>query len=227
MGGKVYLAINEFSKLLLQLIVLNVVWFVINMPFMATMIQIGLSTETSQLYILLTLVSLLLPVLFFPSLQALISSTRKLVKNDGSFSFSDFFRSFFSGYKNSFVIGMFYAGLMTLAGSLVYSLRDSHFIFWLLPVVVIFYLNLAAFNLLYFDAHYDMPLSWKFKQVMVLILTKPVFSLLNFVFFIGIQYIIFSLSVIIFILFGTAVTIYSTYYLFLWKLKKIKNQQTH
>lgn len=194
---------------------------------MATVIQIGLSTETSQLYILLPLLSLLVPVLFFPSLQALISSTRKLVKDDGRFSFSDFFRSFFAGYQNSLVIGIFYAGLMTLAGGLIYTLRDSPFIFWLLPVVFIFYLNLAIFNLLYLDAHYDMPLNWKTRQAMVLILRKPFFSLLNFVFFIGIQYIIFSLSAIIFILFGTALTIYSTYYLFLWKLNKIKNQKIY
>lgn len=227
MGGKIYLAINEFSKLLLQLIVLNVIWLILNMPFMATIIQIGLTTEISRFYILLPILSLLVPILFFPSLQALIASVRKLVMEDGNFSFSDFFKSFFTSYKNSFLTGMLYAGLMTIAGSLIYSLRDSHFLLWLVPVVLILYLNLTVINILYLDAHFDMPLIWKIKQAITLILRKPFFSLLNFALFIGIQYIIFSLSVIIYIMFGTALTIYSTYYLFLWKLKKIKNRHTN
>lgn len=227
MGGKIYLAINEFSRLLLQLIVLNVIWFILNMPFMATVIQIGLTTEISQLYILLPILSLLVPVLFFPSLQALIASVRKLVMEDGNFSFSDFFKSFFTSYKNSFLTGMLYAGLMTLAGSLIYNLRDGHFLLWLLPVVLILYLNLAIFNVIYLDAHFNMPLIWKIKQAVILILRKPLFFLLNFALFIGIQYIIFSTSPIIFILFGTALTIYSTYYLFFWKLKNIKEQHTN
>lgn len=191
---------------------------------MATVIQIGLTTEISQLYILLPILSLLVPVLFFPSLQALISSVRKLLMEDGSFNFSDFFKSFFTSYKTSFLTGMLYAGLMTLAVSLIYSLKDAHFLLWLIPVVLILYLNLAVFNLIYLDAHFNMPLIWKIRQAIILILRKPLFSFLNFALFIGIQYIIFSISAIIFILFGTALTIYSTYYLFIWKLKKIKNQ---
>ncbi len=73
---------------------------------------------------------------------------------------------------------------------------------------------------------YDMPIMWKVKQTTVFILKHPLFAFTNFVLFLAIHYILYTVSLILFVLFGTTLTVYATYYLFIRKLDKLKARTT-
>lgn len=218
---KIYLVLYEFSILILKFTFANILWIIVNLPVAVVLIQIVLTTELTNLWLLLPIFTLLLPLLFFPGTNALISTSRDYVLEDKSFKLLSFFSYYKEGYKNSFLVGMVYTSLVTLLGYFFYLTYESNLILAMILFVLFFYLSISVFYLLYLDVHYDMPLSWKVRQTFVFIVKHPLFAFTNFIIFIALHYIMYSVSFILFVLFGTSLIVYATYYLFIRKLKKI------
>jgi len=224
LGEKIYLVLYELSILILKFTLVNVLWIIVNVPVFIVLIQIGLTTEPSNLFVLLPLLSLFLPLLFFPGTLALISSTRELILKDATFNPLTFFKDYKRGFKKSFLIGMVYTSLLTVGGYVFFLTYQSNLILSLILIVLFFYLSIVVFYLLYLDAHYNMSMRWKVKQTTVLILKHPLFASGNFIIFLSLHYIIYAVNFILFVLFGTTLTVYATYYLFIRKLDKIKTK---
>lgn len=218
---KIYLVLYEFSVLILKFTFANILWIIVNLPVAVVIIQIVLTTESTNLWLLLPIFTFLLPLLFFPGTNALISTTRDYVLEEKSFKLLSFFSYYKDGYKNSFLVGMVYTSLITLLGYLYYLTYESYLILVIILFVLFFYLSISVFYLLYLDVHYDMPLNWKVRQTFVFIVKHPLFAFANFIIFITLHYIMYSVSFILFVLFGTSLIVYATYYLFIRKLKKI------
>jgi len=225
LSEKIYLVFYEFSRLILWFALINILWILVNVPFFIVLIQLGLTTDLQNLTVLLPLLSLLLPVLFFPGTYALISSARDFVLEDKTFKTADFFRYYKTGYKKSFMIGMIYTSLLTVLGYLFYLTFRSSFILSAVLVALFIYLSIIVFTLLYLDAHYNMSMRWKIRETMILIAKHPIFALSNFILLIALNYILYSVSLILFVLFGTTLTVYATYYLFIRKLRKIRRNR--
>ncbi|MFO8070085.1 MAG: DUF624 domain-containing protein [Alkalibacterium sp.] len=221
MSEKIYLVLYELSMLIARFTMINVLWIIVDFPVFIILIQIALTTEASNLLVLLPLLSLSLPVLFFPGTHALIGSARELILEDASFNPGTFFKHYKKGFKKSFLIGMVYTSLLTVGGYVFFITYQSNLIFSIILVVLFFYLSIVAFYLLYLDAHYDMSMDWKIKQTTVFILRHPLFASGNFILFIALHYILYSVNFILFVLLGTTLTVYATYYLFIRKLSKI------
>ncbi|OJF92764.1 DUF624 domain-containing protein [Alkalibacterium sp. 20] len=222
MSEKIYLVLYELSILISRFTLVNVLWIIVNLPVFIVLIQIGLTTEPSNLFVLLPLLSLFLPILFFPGTHALISSVRELIIEDAPFNPITFFKDYKKGFKKSFLIGMVYTSLLTVGGYVFFITYQSNLILSIILVVLFFYLSIVVFYLLYLDAHYNMSMGWKIKQTTVFILKHPLFASGNFMIFITLHYILYSVNFILFVLFGTTLTVYATYYLFIRKLNKIK-----
>lgn len=226
MAEKFYLVLYELSRLIFRFTLINLLWIVVNLPVFIVMLQIALTTEVSNLFVLLPLASLLLPVFFFPGTHALIDSARALIKEDASFKPLSFFGYYKESFKKSFITGMVYTSLLTVGGYVFFLVYRSYFILSIVLIVLFFYLSIMVFYFLYLDAHYDMPIMWKVKQTTVFILKHPLFAFTNFVLFLAIHYILYTVSLILFVLFGTTLTVYATYYLFIRKLDKLKARTT-
>ncbi|WP_423189016.1 DUF624 domain-containing protein [Alkalibacterium sp. f15] len=221
MGEKIYLMLYELSVLILKFTLVNILWIIVELPVIIVLIQIGLTTEPSNLLVLLPLLSLFLPILFFPGTHALISSVRELILEDAPFNPLTFFKDYKKGYKKSFLIGMIYTSLLTMGGYVFFITYQSNLILSIILIVLFFYLSIVVFYLFYLDAHFNMSIRWKVKQTTVLIIKHPLFALGNFMIFIALHYILYSVNFILFVLFGTTLTVYATYYLFIRKLNKI------
>ncbi|MCC5895641.1 MAG: DUF624 domain-containing protein [Alkalibacterium sp.] len=226
MGEKVYLIFYELSKLLFNLLQVNVLSMIVTLPVLIIGIQIAVTTELSNLFILVPIVSLLLPVLFFPGLQAVISSVRQLIREEGVLTPLSFLKHYTLGYKHSFIIGMGITGCLTLIGTSLLLNREGLIILNILLLVMLFYTSLFGFYSLFMDAHYKMPISWIIKRVFYMISTSPIFTLTVYIAIILLQVIIYTVSPIVYILFGPAITIYMSYYLFLKKLGHYTDHQT-
>ncbi|GEK91988.1 DUF624 domain-containing protein [Alkalibacterium kapii] len=219
---KIYLVLYELSILILKFTLINVFWFLVNIPVVILAIQLYLTTEFSNLLTLIPLLTLLLPLVFFPTTNALISTTRNYLLESQEFKFFDFFQFLKQGYKNSFIIGVFYTGLATAIGYLVYLSYTTSLIIVMILAVFFIYLSMNTLCLLFFEAHFNMTLYWKFRQSLLFIAKYPLFALVNFMIFTLLHYIVYSVSYILFLLFGEALIMYATYYLFLKKLDRIK-----
>ncbi|PRY82496.1 DUF624 domain-containing protein [Alkalibacterium olivapovliticus] len=224
MGEKLYLIVYEFSKLLLSFMLINGLWIIVNVPILILLIQSAVTTELSSLLILLPLTSLLLPFIFFPGLQAVISSVRAVIREDAYGHPIDFFTFYKAGYKSSFLIGVGFSGIITAVGLTLYMNREGLILINTVLVVILFYTTILTFYSLYLDAHYKMPISWIVKKAIVYIIKSPFYTTAVFLAFILIQYIMVTVSLILYILFGLTLTIYFSYYLFLRRLE-IKNKK--
>lgn len=222
MREKIYLVLYELSTLLLKFTLTNILWIIVNLPVLVVLIQIILTTELNNLWLLLPIFTLLLPLLFFPGTNALISTIRDYVLEEKTFKLFSFFNHYKKGYKHSFLIGMVYTSLTTIIGYLFYLTYETHLILAMVVFVLFFYLSISVFYLLYLDVHYAMPLNWKTRQAFVFIIKHPLFAFTNFIVFIALHYILYSVSFILFVLFGTSLIVYATYYLFIRKIKKIR-----
>lgn len=222
MAEKLYLVLYELSRLILMFTLINLLWIIVDLPFFIVLIQVILTTDTSHLYVLLPLLSLLLPLFFFPGTHALISSSRALVKEESNVDLFTFFYFYKGGFKRSFLIGMFFTSVTTLLGMGLYTVYQSSLILSLIIIVLFFYLSIIVFYLLYLDVHFNMPMGWVVKQTLIFVIQHPLFALTNFIVLIALHYIMYSVSFILFVLFGTTLTVYATFYLFMRKLTKIK-----
>lgn len=221
MLGRIYLALYELSILILKFTLINLFWLFVNLPVLIVGIQLYLTTEFSNLLTLIPLLTLLLPLVFFPATNALISSTRNYLIESQEFKLFNFFTSFKQGYKNSFIIGVFYTGFTTIIGYLMYLTYTASPIIIIILFTAFIYLSLQVVYLLFFEAHFNMTLYWKFRQSLLFIGKYPLFAIVNFMIIAVLHYIVYSVSSILFMLFGEALIMYATYYLFLKKLDKI------
>lgn len=218
MGEKLYLILYELSKLILSFIVGNVLWIMVNLPVLVLTMQLAVTTDLTNLMILLPLITLLIPILFFPGLQALFSSVRALIREDRFINPVSFFKYYTSGFKNSFFIGVLFTGMIMISGYLIYINREGSIIFSTVLFVLVFYISIVAFFSLIMEVHYDMTIVWKIRRAFFYILKSPFFSVSMFIIFILVQYIIFTVSSILYILFGLTLTVYATLYLSLRRI---------
>lgn len=223
MGEKIYLAFYELSRLVIDCLLLNLLWGIVSWPVLFLMIQIGVTSDPSALQILLPLLFLFMPIVLFPGLQALISSVREGLREPALSGPVHFFKHYKNGYRNSFLIGVIYTGLIVICAALIYISLDGPALLSLVTVVLLFYISMGALITLFIEAHYAMTVSWKLKQGSYFIMKHPLFSLGLVFLLIGLNYIIFSVSLILYSLIGAPLTLYAVYYLFLSKLNKLSN----
>lgn len=223
MGEKIYLAFYELSRLVIDCLLLNLLWAIVSWPVLFLMIQIGVTSEPEALQILLPLLFLFMPIILFPGLQALISSVREGLREPALSGPIHFFKHYKNSYKNSFLIGVIYTGLIVLCTGLIYFSLNGPPILSLIALVLLFYVIMTAVITLFIDAHYDMTIRWKLKQGIYFIMKHALFSIGLVILLIGLNYIIFSVSLILYSLIGVPLTLYAVYYLFLSKLNKLSN----
>lgn len=224
MGELVYSKLIELSKGLFNFLVFNVIWFVLNFPLTALLIQIALATERTSYDILIPLTILLLPVVFFPSTQALISTMRETIIKDDLLNIKVFFTFYKTSFKTSLLAGILFTGLLTfLAGLLVAGWYHS-ILFFTLIIVLLFYLGMIILHFFFFEAHFNMPFYWKLKQDVMFVSAYPIRSILNIFLVILLQFILWSITPILFIVLGMAISSYFTFYLFMKKYAVIAKQ---
>lgn len=221
MGEKIYLAFYELSRLVIDCLLLNLLWAIVSWPVLFLTIQIGVTPDPEALQILLPLLFFFMPILLFPGLQALISSVREGIREPVSSGPVSFFKHYRNGYRNSFLIGMMYTGLIVLLAALLYFSLDGPPILSLIVVVLLFYIWMGALITLFIEAHYAMPVRWKLKQGIYFIMKHPLFSIGLVILLISLNYVIFSVSLILYSLIGIPLTLYAVYYLFLSKLDNL------
>ncbi|GAA0363717.1 hypothetical protein GCM10008932_15230 [Alkalibacterium iburiense] len=188
--------------------------------------QLFLIEDTASLYILVPILTLLLPFVFFPPTQALFATMREIIIQDDWIHVKVFFTFYTSSFKNSLIAGILFTGLAISLSYSIYLSWQLNLILMIVLAVILFYLFLFGLYFFFMESHFDMNLGWKLKQALVFVMGHPVSSIGNFLLFVFIHFVVWSVSPVISFLIGMALTSYFSIYLFMRKMNKLVERKT-
>lgn len=221
MGAKLYVKLYELSRLLLNFFLFNVIWFMLTIPIWIIGIQLMLTEDLENLYILIPLLTLLLPLVFFPPTQALFATMREILVKDDWVHVKVFFTFYKASIKNSLITGIIFTGMTILLSYLIYLSWQWNLFLMIVTIVALLYLFMFVLFYFFMESHFKMPLRWKLKQSLLFVMGNPVSSIGNFLVFILLPIIIWNVSPVVCMLIGVALTFYFTTYLFILKYNKL------
>ncbi|WP_225742877.1 DUF624 domain-containing protein [Marinilactibacillus sp. Marseille-P9653] len=212
--GKFYFTLYELSDKLTTLFLFNLFWLMLNIPVILLTMQILVVTQLGSYYILGPLLIWTLPVFFYPSTQALFCVVRDLILDKGSLTLKSFWTYFITNYKESFLTGIMLTGALVGVGvGLFYSWSISFMMFTIF-LVLLFYVLTMIIQLFSFQAHFNMPVWWKFKRMHQLVFAKILYSISSLLVVLLILYATFEMSLFIFVLAAPVASVYSAFFLF-------------
>lgn len=218
---KAYMVAYELSDMLIQLFIANLLWILCNSPLIILGIQLRLATSIESYFILLPLLTLGLPLFFFPTTQALFCVMRDSVLQRPSATIKDFFSYLKNNYKETLQLGILVTGtLVGLCAAAYYSWFNSLILFTMV-LIALFFLMVMTLQLFSFQAHFDMPLLWKLNRCRQLVFARPVYSIGAFLLIAVLNYAGTEISIALFVCIIPAASIFAATLLFYYQYKRI------
>lgn len=221
LGEQIYSKLINLSEVLLNCLMFNIIWLILNLPVSALLIQIALTTEMVSYQILIPLILLLLPFVFFPTTQALVNTMREVIITEKLLNIKVFFTCYLTSFKQSLFVGVLLTGLLTLFTFLSIISWYHSLLFFTLVIIGFFYLGMISLQWLFIEAHFSMGIYWKIKQAVLFVFAYPFSSIFILVIFILLQAILWNIYPIIYILCGMGISTYFSLYLFIKKYESI------
>lgn len=218
---KVYSIAYELSDKLSKLFVANILWIILNSPLLIVAIQLRVANQPSSYYVLLPLLSLGLPIFFFPTTQALFGVVRDIVLQNQTSTIKTFGLYLFNNYKESLKMGVLSTGAVTGIGIGLYYSWFSSLILFTILLTLLFFTMVWMLQLFCFQVHFDMPIMWKLKRTRQLIFSRLVYSIGSFMFILLLVYASFEMSIAVFVFVTPATCAYLTFLLFNFQYNKI------
>lgn len=218
---KAYSVAYELSDKISKLFIANLLWIILNSPLLIVAIQLRTVTQPSSYYVLLPLLSLGLPLFFFPSTQALFCLVRDIVLQTPVSIVKTFWRYWVSNFKESLKMGILLSGLFTGHGLLLYYSWSISFILFTVAFIALLFTLIIMVQLFCFQAHFKMPFIWKVKRAAQLVFAKILYSIGSFLFVILMVYASFEMSIIVFIWITPVACVYTSFLLFNYQYNKM------
>lgn len=221
MGEVIYIKVYELSRLVLNHLLFNALWLILNTPIWIVLIQLVITESIESLYILIPLLTVLSPFVFFPSTQALFNTMREMVIQDKWLHVKEFFLQYKSSFKQSLITGIMFAGVGIILGvAFFYTWQISWLLVLLIGVGIVYFVAMILYYF-FMEAQFNMTLGWKLKHSILFIMRHPGNALFNLVIVFIVPYIIWSVQPILSILFSGAVVSYFSTYIFIRKYNKL------
>ncbi|WP_413527464.1 DUF624 domain-containing protein [Marinilactibacillus psychrotolerans] len=223
---KAYSVAYELSDKISKLFVANLLWIILNSPLLIVVIQLRIVTQITSYYVLLPLLSLGLPLCFFPATQALFCLIRDVVLQTPVSTVKTFWRYWVSNFKESLKMGILLSGLFTGLGLFLYYSWSISFILFTVALIAIIFTLILMMQLFCFQAHFDMPFIWKLKRAQQLVFARIFYSIGSFMLAMLMVYVSFEMSIVVFVWITPVACVYTTFILFNYQYNKIISNKT-
>ncbi|WP_405100268.1 YesL family protein [Oceanobacillus sp. FSL H7-0719] len=167
--------IYAVSEWVMRFSVINVLWVIFNIPILFIVASMFFLTSTSQLFILVAILSVLAPILFFPATQAMFASMRTFIlKREEQGLIKMYWKFYKENYKNSFLAGVIFTLLWLIWYVDVYYFSKENILFMFIFMVLGAVLFVFTINYFSVGAHYNMNLLQLIKNAFLLTLGSAI-----------------------------------------------------
>ncbi|WP_179298869.1 YesL family protein [Evansella halocellulosilytica] len=218
MGG-----IHIIADWIMKLSIVNLLWFIVNLPVLAIVFFIIISPSINAMFIfgIPLIISLLL--LFYPSTIAVFAIAREWVmNNEGVSLWKSFWRHFSVNYKHSLIAGLILTSLWIVWAVDMYYFNQQHEIFGVIFTIIGVFL--FAFTLIFLSiyVHYDMGRKAQLKNAFFVTVGSPLLTIFILVLHLIIVYmsIRFWFVVAFFTMSVSAIVTFYLFYQFTLKVKE-------
>lgn len=174
----IYMWLHALSDTFIKMVAANTLWSAVNFPIIFLAINLLYAEDISSFYILVPLILLLLPILYFPATVALYGVMRDLVLDrPDNRTVCNFFRYLRQNYFHSFLFGAADTGLLFLTAVLMVYFSEVNVILSVVLLVLFVYGLIVTLQFFAFQSHFEMPLLWKIKWMTRLVLAKPLYAI--------------------------------------------------
>lgn len=166
--------IYAVSEWVMRFSVINILWVIFNIPILFIVVSMLFTRQLVDLMILIPLLSILLPVFFFPATQAMFSSMRVFVMNREENGLTKMYWKFYKeNYKASMLSGLIFTLLWVIWYVDLYFFSENNVI--LMFAFIVLGIVLYVFTINYFSvvAHYEGRFRQQLKKAFLLTLGSP------------------------------------------------------
>ena len=222
---KAYSVAYELSDKISKLFIANLLWIILNSPLLIVAIQLRTVTQPSSYYVLLPLLSLGLPLFFFPSTPSFVLSVRDVVLQTPVSTVKTFWRYWVSNFKESLKMGILLSGYYTGIGLLLYYSWSVSFILFTIALIALLFILIIMVQLFCFQAHFEMPFIWKLKRAQQLVFARIFYSVGSFMIVLFLIYASFEMSIAVFVWMTPVACVYTSFILFNYQYNKITSNK--
>lgn len=206
--------------------IINMLWILFNIPTILVTILIIFSDSKEGYYVLVGLIILLMPILFFPATTAMFACVRQWVMQ-GTISplLKSYWTYFKENYKKSFLGGL----VLTVAWAVLiadyyYFVNKGTISLYIVLIIGVF---LFVFSMNFFSvvSHYNLKLGQLFKNALLVTVGNPLMTVVVFIGSIIIFYVSFYVLLFLIPLFSGILIAYLSFVLFYKMYLKTKNLQ--
>lgn len=162
--------------------VINLIWLLFNLPIIFIVVSMLFADQLNNLYLLLVLLIIFLPVLLFPATAAMFASVRDWVmgkENRGLIkSYWNYYRD---NYKQSLLGGIILTSVWVIWGLDYYYFSQENIILMFTFVILGVILFIYTMNFFSIIAHYNIGLGTMLKNTLLITIGSPLLSLSIFV----------------------------------------------
>lgn len=219
-----YAKLYMVSDVLVSLFLVNIYWTICNVPIIFLVLSFFFAKEPNPV-ILFPLFIFFLPILFFPSFQALVCSMRDIVLNRPSTgSVKRFFFYVKENYLESVGMGVF----ITVAGSFLIRLLMmvglKNVLLSTILFIILLYIVMFALQFFPLAAHFSMSFVWKLKQTWRLTFAKPIYAISSLLLTVLLVWISWKVFPPLLVLLTASAAAYLLFFLFYFEYNQLKNK---
>ncbi|RLL47126.1 DUF624 domain-containing protein [Oceanobacillus piezotolerans] len=170
--------IYAVSEWIMRFSVINLLWILFNVPIAFIVISIVFANCSADILLLIPLLIILLPLLFFPATQAMFASTRDWVlKREEKGLIKGFWNYYKENYKNSMLAGIIFTVMWTIWYVDLYYFSMNNILIMFVIVFIGLLLFIYTINYFSVSVHYDLNLRTLLKNAFLITLGSPALSI--------------------------------------------------
>ncbi|WP_079478119.1 YesL family protein [Halobacillus salinus] len=164
----------KVSEWIMRFSLVNLQWVVFNLPVAFLLLSLLNSGSKSDLYVLLPLLAIMIPPVFFPATTAMVAKAREWVRENHDQRPERTYWSYYKeNYKKSIAGGAFFTVLWAVLVADIYYFSTMNI--WMTNVFLVLGILLFVVTMNYFSVivHFDMKLGQAIKQAFLVTLVSP------------------------------------------------------
>ncbi|MFB3160196.1 DUF624 domain-containing protein [Neobacillus sp. 179-J 1A1 HS] len=171
---------------------INLLWVLFNFPIAYLTLSLFTVKEMWQIGFLIMTIAVLVPFIFFPATTAMFGIVRKWVMKEEVPIFRFFWKYYKENYKRSLVGGLIFSVLWAIVGVDYYYFQTRiHLVSYLFLFLMVWLLLITLFFFAH-TVHTDTKLGQGLKNVLILSIANPIYSIGLAISSIGILYVSFT-----------------------------------
>jgi uncharacterized membrane protein YesL len=226
MGNGLINGLHSISVWVMRFAVINLLWFVFNLPIIIISIPVIFSEQLSVFFLLLIPIFVLAPFLLFPSTAALFSSVREWLidEDDHSSLVRGFIKFYKTNYKKSLLGGGLITSLWVIWSVDYYYFSKVNLTFMTIFLIMGILLFVFTINFFSVNAHYNLSLFSLIRNALILTVGSPVLTLTIIISSAFILYMSLYISQLVIPIFSVSLVAFISFSAFYRQYLKVKEQ---